>query len=140
MNKMKVIGLMPLYAAILLLVSACATSGGQSLTIDTRHVPAVEYLPDEVTAMLEDLGYTPIPDTSAERLAQSFDIYTMQFRAKDDHDVRIDVHMRLVDKITAIQLYKLNEKKPGIDTLQRYQVLKQRVESEFGVDNVKHGG
>ena len=46
-----------LSALMSLWLPGCATSGGQSLMIDTHQVPAVQYMPGEITAMLEDLGY-----------------------------------------------------------------------------------
>ena len=125
------------YAAMLLLVTACATSGSQRLTLDTRDVPAVEYLPDEVTAMMDDLGYAVMPESDAQRLVQSFDDYTLHFKARDDANIRVDVHFRLVDKLTAMHLYNTTEKSPGAATRQRYKALKQRVQQEFGADNVR---
>jgi len=125
-----------LYAAMVLLLSACATGGGQSLMVDTHHVPAVGYLPDEITAMLEDLGYALIPESDAERAAQNFEEYKLQFKARDEANVRVDVHFRLVDKLTGIHLYNADEKAPSAATTQRYNALKKRVEREFGVDSV----
>jgi hypothetical protein len=122
---------------VFLLLAGCASSGGQSLTLDTRQVPAVEYLPDEVTAMLEDLGYEVMPESRAQRLAQSFDDYKLQFKARDADNIRVDVDFRLTDKLTRMHLYNANEKTPSAATLQRYNALKQRVQREFGVDSVK---
>ena len=125
-----------LYAGVIVLLWACA-SGGQRLTLDTRDVPAVEYLPDEVTAMMDDLGYAVMPESDAQRPVQSFDDYTLHFKARDDANIRVDVHFRLVDKLTAMHLYNTTEKSPGAATRQRYKALKQRVQQEFGADNVR---
>jgi len=94
------------------------------------------YLPDEITAMLEDLGYALIPESDAERAAQNFEAYKLQFKARDEANVRVDVHFRLVDKLTGIHLYNADEKAPSAATTQRYNALKKRVEREFGVDSV----
>jgi len=126
-----------LYAAMVLLLSACAGSGGQSLTLDTRHVPAVQYLPDEVTALLDDLGYEVLADTDTERPSQSFDDDKMQFKARDDTNIRVEVHFRLNKKLTRMHLYNITEKTPSVATVQRYNALKQRVQQEFGVDSVE---
>ena len=67
-----------LYAAMILLVSGCASSGGQKLVIDTREVPAVVYLPKEIKAMLEDMGYEVIPESDAKRWARKFNDYKMR--------------------------------------------------------------
>jgi hypothetical protein len=118
-------------------LTACAASGGQRLTLDSRHVPAVGYLPDEVTAMLDDLGYEVMPESDAARRAQSFDDYKLQFKARDAANVRIDVDFRLTGKLTGMHLYNIDEKTPSAATLQRHNALKTRVQQEFGVDSVE---
>ena len=126
-----------LYVAMFLLVSGCASSGNQRLVIDTRQVPAIQYLPNDVTAMLEDLGYEVIPETDAAKRARTFEDYKMQFKARDEENIRVDVDFRLVDKLTRIHLYNTDEKTPGAATIQRYNALKMRVQQAFGVDSVK---
>jgi len=125
------------YAVMVLLVSACATSGGTRLTIDTRDVPAIEYVPKEVTAMLKDLGYEAVAESDAERWARNFEDYKVQFKARDDANIKVDVDFKLINQLTGIHLYNTTEKTPGAATMQRYNALKKRVEWEFGVDSVK---
>jgi hypothetical protein len=122
---------------VFLLLAGCASSGGQRLTLDTRQVSAVEYLPDEVTAMLEDLGYEVMPEPKTQRLAQSFENYKLQFKARDAENIRVDVDFKLNEKLTRMLLYTTNEKTPSAATLQRYQLLKARLQQEFGVDSIK---
>lgn len=139
-----------LYTALILLLSACAGSGGQKLTLDTRHVPAVQYLPAEVMSLLNDLGYEVIAENDTEGLALSFDNadaqimahsydnYKKNFRARDDPNIRIEVHYRLNEKLTRMRLYNIAEKTPNAVTVQqRYNLLKQRLQDEFGTDSVK---
>ena len=125
------------HSVMFLLVSGCATGGGTRLTIDSRDVPAIEYLPKEVTAMLKDLGYEPVSTSDAERWARNFEDYKMQFKARDDANIRVDVDFKLISQLTGIHLYNTTEKTPGAATMQRYNALKKRVEWEFGVDSVK---
>ena len=126
-----------LYAAMVLLVSGCASSSHQKMVIDTREVPAVEDLPKEVKAMLEDMGYEVIPESDAKRWERNFIDYKMQFKARDAENVRVDVDFRLLHKQAGIHLYNTDEKTPGAATMQRYEELKKRVEWEFGADSVK---
>ena len=126
-----------LYVAMVLFLSACTTSGGTRLTIDTRDVPAIEYVPKEVTGMLKDLGYEAVAESDAERWARNFEDYKVQFRARDDANIRVDVDYKLINQLTGIHLYNTTEKTPGAATVQRYETLKKRVEWEFGVDSVK---
>lgn len=121
----------------LMLLQSCATQKQSEMLIDTRHVAGVDYLPDEMTDILVDLGYRRIPETLPERLAQNFEEYHVQFKARDVPGIRVDVHMRLLDQVTRIHLYNINEKTPGAATLERYETLRRRMESEFGPANVK---
>ena len=125
-----------LCAAMVLLLSACAGSGGQSLTLDTSNVPAVQYLPGEVTSLLDDLGYEVLAGTDAERLARSYDDDKMRFMARDDANIRVEIDFMLNKKLTLIHLYNISEKTPSDTTVQRYNALKLRVQQEFGVDSV----
>jgi hypothetical protein len=126
-----------LYAAMILLLSACAGSGGLNLTLDTRHVPAVQYLPDEVISLLDDLGYEVLAGTDAERLVRSYDDDKMRFMARDDANIRVEIDFMLNKKLTLIHLYNISEKTPSDTTVQRYNALKLRVQQEFGVDSVE---
>jgi predicted ATPase len=125
----------PLFA-VLLLLSGCTSSGGKSLVLDTRQVPAVENLPREVTVVMNDLGYEVIPETDAKRWARNFDDYKMRFRSRADANIRVDVDFKLVDNLTRMRLYNSDKKTPGDITAQRYDELKQRLQQEFGVDSV----
>jgi hypothetical protein len=137
-----------LYTVLVLLLSACA-GGGQKLTLDTRHVPAVQYLPAEVMALLDDLGYEVIAENDAEPLAlsfdnadaqvmaQSYDDYKKKFKARDDPNIRIEVHFRLNEKLTRMRLYNIAEETSSDATMQRYNILKQRLQDEFGTDSVE---
>jgi len=125
-----------LSALMYLWLPGCTTTGSQGLMIDTRQLPAVQYMPGEITAMLEDLGYQLIPDpdpvTSAERYAE----YRMQFKARDDANIRIGVHIKLVSSVTGLHLYQLGEKGSTAATTERYRELRKRVEHQFGAENV----
>jgi len=119
-----------------LCVPGCATTGGQSMMIDTRQVPAVQYMPGEITAMLEDLGYRPIPDPDPVKTAERYAEYRMQFKARDAANVRIDVHIKMVNSVTGLHLYQVGEKGPMPVTAKRYHELRKRIELQFGAENV----
>jgi hypothetical protein len=104
--------------------------------IDTRRVPAVQYMPGEITAMLEDLGYELIPDPDPLQTAQRYAEYRMQFKARDAASARVDVHIRMVDNVTGLHLYRVGEKGSMPVTTERYRELRQRVEFQFGAENV----
>lgn len=125
-----------IYAAMFILLAGCALGSNQKLVIDTSEVQAVRNLPAEVRLMLEDLGYEVIPESGNERFANTFTSYTMRFKARDAENIRVDVQFQLVDNLTRMHLYNTDEKTPGAATVQRYDTLRKRVQSEFGVDSV----
>ena len=125
-------------SAVMFLLLGCAMNGRQSLMIDARHVPAIQYMPGEITTMLEDLGYKLIPNTDPVKAAERYGEYRLQFKARDAENIRIDVHIRMVDNVTGIHLYDTADKTPGAATAQRYNELKKRVELEFGAENVSN--
>jgi hypothetical protein len=114
----------------------CATNAGQSLMIDARQVPAVQYMPGEITAMLEDLGYQLVPDPDPVKSAERYAEYRMQFKARDAASTRIDVHIKMVNNVTGLHLYQVGEKGPMPATAERYRKLRKRVELQFGAENV----
>ena len=114
----------------------CATTEGQSLRIDARQVPAVQYMPDEITSVLEDLGYQLIPDPYPATTAQRHDQIRMQFRARDASGTRIDVHIQLVSKVTGLNLYRVVEGGSRVAAPERFAELKRQVELRFGAENV----
>ena len=116
--------------------TACSTKGGHKLTIDARRVPAVQYMPGEITAMLEDLGYRSIPDPDPVTTAGRYGEYRMQFQAQDAKDVNIDVHIRMVDSVTRLHLYRVDGNGVTAVTAERYRELRRRVERQFGAENV----
>lgn len=100
-------------------VAGCATTAGHSLMIDARQVPAVQYMPGEITAMLEDLGYELIPDPDPVKTAERYAEYRMQFKARDAANIRIDVHIKMVNNVTSLHLYQLGEKETTAATAKR---------------------
>jgi len=74
-----------LLAALALISQGCATSGGETLKIDTRNVVGIQYMPDELTRMLRELGYQwiPIVDPETDR-----EVKTVQKQGYRQHAVR----------------------------------------------------
>jgi len=140
MKRMESVGplfaIVALSALMCLWLPGCATTGDQSLMIDTRRVPAVQYMPGEITAMLEDLGYQLIPDPDPLKSTERYAEYRMQFKARDAADIRIDVHIKVVNNVTGLHVYQVGEKKSTAATTERYRELRKRVELEFGAENV----
>ena len=125
-----------LTVSISLCAAGCANTSGHRLTIDARKVPAVQYMPGEITAMLEDLGYQLIPDPDPVKTAERYAEYRMQFKSRDAADIRIDVHIKMVNRVTSLYLYQLGEKEATEATAERYRQLRKRVEMQFGAENV----
>lgn len=125
----------------LVFMPGCASAGGKSLKIDTRHMVGVQNMRSEITSMLEDLGYewqpvrdpvTGQPVQAAEELGQ----YRMLFRARDNASVQVEVHIRNDNKTTGLHFSEVGSDQPGAVAMDYYRILKERAVLEFGADNI----
>lgn len=127
--------------ALLVTLSGCASVADKSLTIDPRHVVAMQDMRSEITSMLEGLGYQwqPIPDPVTGQPVQvivKYDQYWMLFRAADNASVQVDVHIRQNDNITALHFSEVGAEQPSETAMDYYRKLKARVMLQFGAENV----
>lgn len=119
-------------------LSGCAAGGSRVLLLDVRDVPAnSQYMPNEITAMMEDLGYQSIADPDPVKTAERYGEYRMQYRALEDSEYRVDVHMKMVDNNSRFYFYQLGREAPDEAGERRYQELRARIEFQFGVANVR---
>lgn len=105
---------------------------------------AIQYMPGEITAMLEDLGYewVPVRDPAVGhgvRVSQQYGQYRMQFRARDGAGITIDVHMRISDNVTGLYFHQAGDAGPTADSRAHYRKLKERISLEFGADSISEG-
>lgn len=126
--------------ALLLLLAGCASTGDTILTVDGRHVKGIQYLPTEISSMLEELGYKWLPITDPSigkvKIAEQFGQYRMQFQAVDDARVRIDVNIRKDNNVSGFHFYEIGSKTLSAPSAEYYQKLKERLNLQFGADNV----
>lgn len=119
----------------------CATIGGETLKIDARNVPGVQHVPDELTAMMRELGYDwiHVQDPNSHRgvkTVQRDGEYHMRFEYVETRQARIDARIRIQDGVTWLRFYE-----PGSQTLSPssatlFEKLKARTVQEFGAVNV----
>jgi hypothetical protein len=133
-----------LLGAILLFLPGYAASGDMVLKISPGDDAAIQYMPAEITAMLEDLGYEWVPvHDSAEghdvKVAQLYGQYRMQFRASDGAAITIDVHMRISDNVTGLYFHEPGDASSTASSQARYLKLRDRISLEFGANNVSEG-
>jgi hypothetical protein len=125
-----------------LVTSGCTTvTGGRTLNVDTGNLESIQYLPQEISRMLEALGYRSLtihdPDIGHPvKIAEHNGQYRMLFQARDNPAIRIEVHIRVTGNHTGLHFYEVGNKSLGEPARQRYQQLKQRLVLEFGADNV----
>ena len=130
------------YAASALLLAGCATGGGETLKIDIRKVSAVQYMPNELTSMLRDLGYQWIsikdPETDLEvKTLQRFGEYRMRFELVETGQVRIDVRIRVHDGFTRLHFYEPGSQTLSPSSTDLLEILRKRAVLEFGQANVR---
>ena len=125
-----------------LLQSGCAAvTGGRTLDVDTGHLEGAQYMPQEISRMLEALGYESLPVHDPDighpvKIAEQNGQYRMLFQARDYPAIRVEVHIQVVGNHTGLHFDEVGNKSLGEPARQRYQQLKQRLVLEFGADNV----
>jgi hypothetical protein len=125
-----------------LLQSGCATvTGGRTLDVDTGNLEGVQNMPQEISRMLEALGYESLPVHDPDighpvKIAEQNGQYRMLFQARGNPAIRVEVHIRVAGNRTGLHFYEVGNKSLGESARQHYQQLKQRLVLEFGADNV----
>ncbi len=133
-----------LLGALIMCLPGYAASSDKVLKINPGDDAAIQYMPGEITAMLEDLGYewVPVHDPAVGHgveVAQQYGQYRMQFRASDGAEITIDVHMRISDNVTGMYFHETGDEGSAVSSQGRYRKLKDRMSLEFGADNVSEG-
>jgi hypothetical protein len=126
-----------------LLLSACASGGGETLRIDTRDVLGVGHLPESINAMLSELGYewVPILDPNAHRkvkTVQKDGEWSMRFEYVQNRRVRIDARMGMYDNRTRLHFYEVDGMNLSASSMTLLEKLKQRADRQFGPENVSY--
>ena len=126
---------------VLVFVTACTTSGTNSLLVKTRDASRTQYLPAGFQSMLESLGYEWIPVKDPDvghpvKIATVNEQYRMRFQARDATGIKVDVHIRQDGHSAG--LYFTQDGTPSLDAeaTVRLQQLRRRLEFEFGTDRV----
>jgi hypothetical protein len=126
----------------LLLQSACTTvTGGRTLDVDTRDLEGVQYMPQEISRMLEALGYEWLPVHDPDighpvKVAEYQGQYRMLFQVRDNTAIRVEVHIRVTGNHTGLHFYEVGNRDLGEPAREHYRKLRQRLVLEFGADNV----
>jgi hypothetical protein len=132
------------FSALVPYVPVCAADSDKVLKITPGDDAAIQYMPGEITAMLEDLGYewVPVHDSAVGhglKVAQQNGQYRMQFRASDAAGIIIDVHMRISDNVTGLYFHDAADVRSAASLQERYRKLRERLSLEFGAENVSEG-
>jgi hypothetical protein len=138
----RAVALLFLLAAMVSLQPAIAASGTKILKIDPREVVGFQYMPDEITAMLEDLGYewqhVADPDRGDKvKMSRQYGQYIMQFRSKRMPGIWVDVHIRTRDSVTSLHVRLEDSQTPNTVFEEAFRKLETRAGIEFGPENVK---
>jgi len=126
--------------AIYVLLAGCATPGA-TLQVKPRHDAGIQYSPQEITGMMEILGYEQLrvldPDTQRSvPVATNNGEYRLLFQYKDNTSIRVDVRIIMGNGNIGLHLYQ-----PGRDdlddaTMVQYKRLRQRLNLQYGAEHV----
>jgi len=129
-----------LLAVFVLLLAGCA-SPGATLQVKPRHDTGIQYSPQEITGIMEILGYEQLRvlDTDTQRsvpVATNDGEYRLLFQYKDNTSIHVDVRIIMGNGNIGLHLYQ-----PGRDDLdeaaiQQYERLRQRLTLQYGAEFV----
>ena len=125
----------------MLFLAGCATQSGHILRVDPSNVKAMQYMPDEISDVLEGLGYSWVPLVDPEtkrqvKMTSVFAEYRMRYQ-NPDRSIIIDVHMRTRDNVTGLHLKQTGNTRGGRSSDEQFQRLKRRLQEVFGPENVR---
>lgn len=124
-----------------LFLAGCATQSGHILKVNPGDVKALQYMPDEISDVLEELGYSwvPLVDRETGRLVKMTSVYE-EYRMRyqnPDQSVMIDVHIRNRDNVTGLHLKQTGNTGDGKSLNEQFQRLKRHLQEVFGQENVR---
>ena len=129
-----------LLTVFVLLLAGCA-SPGATLQVKPRHDTGIQYSPQEITGIMEILGYEQLRvlDTDTQRsvpVATNDGEYRLLFQYKDNTSIHVDVRIIMGNGNIGLHLYQ-----PGRDNLdeaaiQQYERLRQRLTLQYGAEFV----
>jgi len=120
----------------------CATvTGGRTLDVDTGGIESVQSMPQEISRLLDELGYQWLPVHDPDigqpiKVAEINGQYRMLFQARDNPAIRIEVHIRETGQYTGLHFYDTGNKQLDAAAQQQYRKLRDRLVLEFGPNHV----
>ena len=125
---------------LLLLLAGCA-SPGATLKVKPRHDVGVQYSPQEISTMMDILGYEQLPviDLDTQQpvaVATSYGEYRFLFQYRDNPDIRVDVHIVIGNGNIGLHLYQPGREDLDHAAMQQYDRLRQRLELQYGAEYV----
>ena len=125
----------------MLFLAGCATQSGHILKVNPGDVKALQYMPDEISDVLEELGYSWVPLVDPEtkrqvKMTSVYEEYRMRYQ-NPDQGIMIDVHIRNRDNVTGLHLKQTGKSGDGRSLNEQFQRLKQHLQAVFGQENVR---
>lgn len=127
----------------LTLLQGCSAERGATLRVETKNLIGFENRVAEFTELLKELGYRQRfllnPDTDHyDAVVERYGEHQMLFQGgdRDGSGIRVSVHIKISDGSTGIRFYEQGKRGLSQTAVHRFNALKQRVELEFGQQNV----
>jgi len=129
-----------LLSVLVLLLAGCA-SPGATLQVTPRHDAGIQYAPREISQMMDILGYERLqvkdPDTQKlVAIATNNGQYRMNFRYRDNPDIRVAAHIVIGNGKIGLHLYQPGRKDLDHAAMAQFERLRQRLELQYGAGNV----
>ncbi len=128
-------------AVVALISSGCSTPGSTVLKVDARDAQGVQSLRQEITWMLNDLGYdwVPVRDPETTKLVKAYrhaGQWKMLFQARGRPEIRIDARFEIAVNKATLRFHEVGREGFSAGTEPYYRKLRERLVLEFGPDQV----
>lgn len=134
--------LLLLFIMSAILHAGCASiTDGRTLKVSTQDLEDSQYQPQEVSRMLESLGYQwlPVHDPDLGHPAKVAEIngqYRMLFQARAVPAIHVEVNIRVNGDTLGLHVYETGHQGLSERAMHYYHELKRRLVIEYGPDNV----
>ena len=108
------------------LATVCASQKVLALEVNSKHVEGVQYLPQELTRMMIDLGYRhlrvkdPVTQQSVV-LKKQYGQYRQLFQSLEDSNIRVDIHIVKADGRIGLHFCDIHNSAPSSTSIRLYE-------------------
>ncbi len=134
-----------LFAVLAVIASGCSTTGTTVIKVDASDLEGVQSLRQEITWMLNDLGYdwVPVRDVTTGKMVKATrhaEQWRMLFQARDRADIKILARFDVSGYRASLGFQVAGVEELDASSEPYYRKIKERLALMYGPDNISDKG